>query len=98
MSELYLVTPEQIDALNDRIKDLEEKLSYSQRLPELDWAEVKSSLMQRLAILARNGNPEEAQRLMSVIDRGSTYVSRLREQRDKAIAELEEYKKGSKID
>lgn len=95
MSEMLFITQEQLEKLVDRIAELEEDLSYSQRLPELEWAEVTSSLIQRFARLSRNGDPEEGKRLMNILDRGSTYVSRLRADRDRAVAELKELKKGN---
>ena len=65
--------------------ELQIALQELQRLPELPWAEVCASLMQRFARLARNGDPEEAQLLVTVLDKGKTYVNRLLTR----IAELE---------
>lgn len=71
-----------------RVRELEATLQELQRMPELPWAQVTASLMQRFARLSRDGDPREATLLVDVLDRGKTYVNRLEASRERLKAML----------
>ena len=73
-----------------RVKELEAQLAQLQGMPELPWAQVTASLMQRFARLSRDGDPKEARLLMDVLDRGSTYVNRLEARAQRAAIVVRE--------
>jgi len=64
------------------LRDARAELARIQTLPELDWAQVTASLMMRLSTIARSGNASEAQALLDVLDRGKTYVDRMKAERE----------------
>ncbi len=78
---------EEVKRLKKEVAEQKQTLAWTQRLPDLEWAQVSASLMMRLANLSRAGGTEEAKRLMDVLDRGKTYVARALAERDAALAE-----------
>ncbi len=80
----FLSVEAELAKLRAENAELRQTLAWVQRLPDLEWAEVCASIMQRLSMLARSGNPVEAQRLMAVLDKGKTYVNRVLAERDAA--------------
>lgn len=65
-----------------------EELARVQRLPELPWAQVCASLMQRFSAMARAGYQQDAKKLLAVLDKGKTFVTRIEAERDAARAQV----------
>lgn len=67
-------------------------------LPTLEWLLIKSVIVQRLASMARAGYQGDAQALLADVDKGSTYVSRLIQERDRLQTNLLEINKALELD
>jgi len=74
--------PTTLDAALAELREARAELARIQTLPELEWAQVSASLLLRLSSLARSGNAADAQSLLSILDRGKTYVDRMKAERD----------------
>lgn len=72
----------EITAVLTELREARAELARIQTLPELEWAQVSASLLMRLSSLARSGNAADAQSLLSVLDRGKTYVDRMKAERE----------------
>lgn len=64
------------------LRDARAELARIQTLPELEWAQVTASLMMRLSTIARAGSAPDAQDMLAVLDRGKTYVERMKAERE----------------
>lgn len=71
-----------IHAVLSELREARAELARIQTLPELEWAQVTASLMMRLSALARAGSAADAQALLDVLDRGKTYVGRMKAERE----------------
>ena len=74
--------PTTLDAALAELREARAELARIQTLPELEWAQVSASLLMRLSSLARSGNAADAQSLLSILDRGKTYVDRMKADRE----------------
>jgi hypothetical protein len=74
--------PTTLDAALAELREARAELARIQTLPELEWAQVTASLMLRLSSLARSGNAADAQSLRDILDRGKTYVDRMKAERE----------------
>ena len=74
--------PTTLDAALAELREARAELARIQTLPELEWAQVSASLLMRLSSLARAGSAADAQALLDVLDRGKTYVDRLKADRE----------------
>lgn len=81
--------PTTLDTALVELREARAELARIQSLPELEWAQVSASLMLRLSALARSGNAADAQSLVSILDRGKTYVGRLKADREALKAACE---------
>jgi hypothetical protein len=66
------------DALWVEIEDLRHEIERIKCLPELEWAQVISIITQLLAQISRNGQTDIAKQMLEALDKGQTYVSKLR--------------------
>lgn len=61
----------------DTYEGVREELARVQRLPELDWARVTSTILQICASFARGGYQDQAREIARTLDMGQVYVSRI---------------------
>ena len=69
--------------LDIEIKRLTKELAYVQSMPELEWVQVTTTLMQIFAVLSKLDETNLAKKMVEVLDRGSCYVSRLKARNEK---------------
>jgi hypothetical protein len=74
--------PTTLDAALAELREARAELARIQTLPELEWAQVTASLLMRLSTIARAGSAPDAQAMLDVLDRGKTYVERVKAERE----------------
>jgi hypothetical protein len=80
--------------LQGEVHALREERAYVQGLPEEDWLRVTSTLMQLVALVARDASTANyaTRHMVAAIDRGKNYVSSLRARAMKAEDDLRKAK------
>lgn len=82
-TRLYLLRPPTNLEMMAELQRQNTELERIYKLPTLEWLLVKSLILQELAHLARNGWSQIwANKVISTIDQGDTYVRRLEQERD----------------
>lgn len=79
-------------AIPTALRALRSRLDHVHRLPDLEWAEVMAVLMAEAAKVARAGHQPNATAMKEALDRGKTYVARLRAEVEELTALVDAYR------
>ena len=81
----------------DMLRSQADRLEQVYALPDLEWAEVGATLMMILADAARQGFKVRDTEAVAAIDKGKTYVLRLRTALSSSQAEVERLREGLEL-
>jgi len=70
--------PGMVATMRKQLKEARAELARIYLLPEFEWAQVTSTIMRILASSAKAGFPVNETEAVAVLDKGQTYVNRLR--------------------